>query len=355
MNLSVTLEVFIAECQILGTNQVLITKIPSEKYLINNISVIVFNAILILPTIALNLVASITILKTPQLKSKPCYFIILAQSVIDLAVGVVGIPSYISFIASWTGGASSCLSTSLLFRGGMISVLSSLVTVSILTLERYIAIIHPYAYKTQVTKKRIVICTASSAVVHSGFVAVSYLGKQLVMIYGMISAGLVFFFTTFAYTRIFFVARSLVGSPSQPHDVGKLQNVTKTKLLRQKIKLAKSCFAVVICFFSLCFLPQAIAFPYYTDLKKVENIEIGVWIGTIVLVNSSANSVLFFWAKKMLRKEGIKFLKAIPCINKTESWVEGKSQWTRKLPAHKNTLYHTYKVVIAWYSAFKWR
>ena len=87
MNQSVTDQHFMTKCQILRTNQLLITKIPSERYQINNISVIVFSAVLILPTIALNLVASITILKTPQLKSKPCYFIILVQSLIDLAVG----------------------------------------------------------------------------------------------------------------------------------------------------------------------------------------------------------------------------------------------------------------------------
>ena len=318
MNQSVTDQHFMTKCQILRTNQLLITKIPSERYLINNISVIVFSAVLILSTIALNLIASITILKTPQLKSKPCYFIILVQSLIDLAVGVLGIPSYISFVASWTGGASSCLATSLLFKGGMISVFLSLFAISMLTLERYIAIVHPYAYKTQVTKKRLLICIASNVVVTLGLFAVSYLSKGVFRIYAIVSTGFVFIFTAFAYTRIYFVSRRLVGPPCQPHDVAESKKVTKSKLLRQNIKLAKSCFVVVVCFFSLCFLPQAIAFPYYAELKTVENVEISVWIPTIVLVNSSANSVLFFWAKKMLRKEGIKFLKTIPCIKKTE-------------------------------------
>ena len=318
MNQSVTDEDFMRRCQILRTNQLLVTKIPSKRYLINNISAIVFNAVLVVPTIALNLVASITILKTPQLKSKPCYFIILIQSVVDLAVGVLGIPSYIFLAASWTGVASSCLATLLTFRGGIISVLLSFFTISMLTLERYIAIVHPYAYKTQVTKKRLLIGIASGVVVTVVLVAVSFLGKGLMGIYGIVMAGLSFLFTAFAYTRIYFAARCLIGSPSQPHDVAVPENLTKSKLLRQNIKLAKSCFAVVVCFFSLCFLPQAIAFPYYAKLKTVENVEVAVWIAALAPVNSIANSVLFFWAKKMLRKEGIKFLKTIPCIKKAE-------------------------------------
>jgi hypothetical protein len=47
-------------------------------------------------TVLLNAVAMITILKSSQLKSKPCYFIILVQSINDLAVGIVSIIHLIS-------------------------------------------------------------------------------------------------------------------------------------------------------------------------------------------------------------------------------------------------------------------
>ena len=68
------------------------SELPSEKSLIVHLIVLVFNSILIIPTIVLNVVSIITVLKCSQLNSKPCYFVILVESVIDSAVGVVGIP-----------------------------------------------------------------------------------------------------------------------------------------------------------------------------------------------------------------------------------------------------------------------
>ena len=306
-------------CQILGTSQLLIKKIPSEKYLINNIAVIIFNAVLIIPTISLNFVASLTILKSFQLKSKPCYYIILVQSMIDLGVGVLGIPSYIFIVSSWTGGLSNCIATSVMFRCGTISVLLSMVTILALTWQRYVAIVHPHAYKTKVTKKRLMRFITSGAVLVFFLTILSYLVQGMIRVYAIVSATLVFLFAAFAYTKIYFVSRKLARSPLHQRQNGAAgNNVARLKLFRQEIQVAKSCFIVVVCFFSLCFLPQVIAFPYYADLTKFENVEIWVWVGTAVQLNSSVNSLIFFWTKKALRNEGIKFLKAIPCARKIE-------------------------------------
>ena len=50
------------------------TNIPSDTLLINQISAIAFNGILIIPTILLNAIAIITILKSSQLKKKYILF-----------------------------------------------------------------------------------------------------------------------------------------------------------------------------------------------------------------------------------------------------------------------------------------
>lgn len=74
-------------CQILGTTHFFATKLLPEKFIINRIFVIAFNGIMIIPTLLLNGVAVITIFKSSQLSSKPCYFVILLQSVFDSAIG----------------------------------------------------------------------------------------------------------------------------------------------------------------------------------------------------------------------------------------------------------------------------
>jgi hypothetical protein len=141
MNLSLTQEEFEISCQILGTTNFIITKLPSNNLLINHIFAVALNGILIIPTILLNAVAVLTIFKSSQLNSKPCYFIVLIQSVNDLAIGLLGIPLFIFFLASSIGGISKCITTSLASRANMVPVGVSAITLSAMTLERYIAIL----------------------------------------------------------------------------------------------------------------------------------------------------------------------------------------------------------------------
>ena len=99
---------FEISCEMLGTTQFVITKLPSEKLLLNHVLAIIFNSVLMIPTILLNGIAVKTVLKSSQLSSKPCYFIILLQSVVDLAVGVLVIPLFIVYLASAIRGFSNC-------------------------------------------------------------------------------------------------------------------------------------------------------------------------------------------------------------------------------------------------------
>ncbi|CAB3988151.1 melanocyte-stimulating hormone receptor-like [Paramuricea clavata] len=269
------------------------------------------NSILIIPTILLNAIAIITILKFSQLNSKPCYFIILVQSVIDLAVGVFGFPLFLVFLASGIGKFSNCIVATLAFQTTTIPVGISTITLSAMTLERYIAILHPYAYSAKVTKKRLLIYVGSGAVMLFSLFFPSLVIQKLIAVYGTISITLVFFFTVFAYTRIYLVARKLARSQNQLHDAAGKENITRKKLFFREIKLAKSCFIVVVCFCILCFLPTAFLVTFYKYLDKFEYLVFLIWIGTLSLLNSSVNSLIFFWTKTMLRKQAVKMINSM--------------------------------------------
>lgn len=82
-------------------------KLPSEKLIINHIFAIALSSILIVPTLLLNAVAVITILKS-KLRSRPCYYFLFLQSMFDLAVGMLGILSFIFLLTNSIGGISNC-------------------------------------------------------------------------------------------------------------------------------------------------------------------------------------------------------------------------------------------------------
>ena len=299
MNRSVIQEEFEISCQILGTTHFIITKLPSNN--INHIFAIALNGILIIPTILLNAVAVLTIFKSSQLNSKPCYFIILVQSVVDLAIGVLGIPFFNFFLASNIGGISKCITTSLASRAKMVPVGVSGIILSAMTLERYIAIL-------QVTKRRLLIYVGCFAAVDLFLVILSFEHPRLLEIYATVKITFVFFFIAFVYTRIYLVVRKLAQSQNKPHDAASEENLTRMKLFLREIKQAKSCFIVVICFCVLGFLPKTIAVPFFPSIDQFEELAMKIWIITLRLCNSSVNSVIFFWTKTMLKKEAVKML-----------------------------------------------
>ena len=294
-------------CHFLGTTNYFVSSF--ERYFLSNVAAAVVNGALIFSTIFLNAVSIITILKSSQLKSKPCYYIILIQSVIDLAVGVFVIPLHLLYLVQVITGSSNCFGTFLVLKSITLPLVASTITLSAMTLERYVAILHPYAYTTQVTEKRILSYVGFGTTVTIFVIVLSIRIQVIIGMFAVLLVSLTFLFIVFAYTRIYMVVRRLRHSPSKSSDVETEKNLSRKKLLLLEIKQAKSCFIIVICFFILSFLPPVIFTFFLHRSKDEEKLRAAQsWIYTIAILNSSANSVIFFWTKTFLRKEAKKRL-----------------------------------------------
>ena len=310
MNQSMEQDIFKISCHIFGRTHVFIRKLPSDKLLVNHIAILTVNIILIIPTILLNAVSITTIVKSSQLKNKLCYFIILLQSVTDLAVGVLGIPLFLIFLVTGMGKISNCFVATLAYRSSVLPIGVSILTLSALTMERYIAVLHPYS--TQVTRRRILLYLCSGVVVMFLVVILSLAIEGLIKKFTMVLATLFFTFAAFVYARIYLVVRKLARSQNKPQDAAAVNDLTKQKMFLREIKQAQKCFNVVICFFVLCFLPVIVTISVAANVDEYELHEaIQNWATTLAITNSSINSIVFFWTKTMLRKEAVKMLKVI--------------------------------------------
>ena len=181
-----------------------------------------------------------------------------------------------------------------------------------MTAERYIAILHPYAYTTQVTKRRLLIFVCFTAVVHS--IATAFPARydnKLVRIYPSMVGLLTPTFIAFSYTRIYLIVRRLARSANRPHDPASGGNGTRRKAFQQEIKQAKSCFIVVICFFTLTFLPALAAQAFFQNISKFESVAIFFLLISLGHSTSIVDSVIFFWTRTMLRKEAAKMLRTM--------------------------------------------
>lgn len=163
-------------------------------------------------------------------------------------------------------------------------------------MERYIAILHPYAYQTWVTRKRIAVFIA---VVVMALLLILVLHEYLevhglfMLIVGT-STIIIFFFTAFAYTRIYLVVKNLSSSLSRPHDAGVIKTSRKKRLLKQ-IKLAKSCFIGVLSYGTLFLFPAVIAIAVYSRRENIELQGGVIWCINSGILNASLNSITYFW------------------------------------------------------------
>ena len=129
---------------------------PTTSYIINSVVGCVVNAILAVLGTFLNTLVVCVFWKTPTLRQKVSYFMIMVLSSIDLCTTITVHPFY---LVNSIAEASKCFykmlyQTTTIMLSGM-----SYLTFFVMNIERYLAIFHPFFHKVRVTKRR---CLLSS-------------------------------------------------------------------------------------------------------------------------------------------------------------------------------------------------
>ncbi len=282
---------------------------PSDSFLVNQIVVCSFNDVLILPTILLNSVAIATISKCRQLNEKLTYFLVLVQSVVDLLVAIVGMPLFIFVLVGDIKGDANCAVNSVIIHAPHLIAGYSLITLSALNFERYMGIFHPFIHRTKLTKKKLLFHVAHSCVSHTVTVLMFYLFMNVRRLVIAIVIPVFLVETTYVYVRIFLVARKRPAQNGQPNGAAGRRNESTTETKKnylREIKLAKSCFMIVFLFI-FTFLPLSILYIWFADQMPPTKFRIvQSWCLTVAMLNSSLNSVIFFWTRPVLRTEAKK-------------------------------------------------
>lgn len=239
----------------------------------NRVALFAFNVILLFFTVFLNLLSLLTIRKSSQLKNKLCYFVILLQSAVDFVVGVFTIPMSIFYLATPLLGIQNCLAIALMYI--LMLVIPSLapVTLSAMTVERYIGVLHPYFYHRNVTKRRILIYASVAGSLCVSNIGLIFYGPSMFGVSSTIIMVSFFLFIAYAYTRIFLVVRKLARAENRPADCNQHDNQSGRRRIFQEIKHAKSCFIVVI-WYGVLLLPISLT-PIFVDYAQVNR---GVYI-----------------------------------------------------------------------------
>lgn len=271
----------------------------------NRFLLISVNAVLIFSTIFLNLISVITIRKSSQLKNKICYFVILVQSAVDCVGGISSIPLFIITLTMPSLGLKNCLVFRLIFVSMLVVPSLAPVSLSAMTAERYAGVLHPYSYQSLVTKRRVLIYVGVAGFLCAAHAVFMFNGPRISIAVIMLSF---FLFITYAYTRIYLVVRRLDRPESRPAGSVSQDNHSGRRRLLREIKHAKCCFIVVF-LYGIFMLPSSLV-TVFASLGVNRGVY-NCWLFTLYVINSSINSVTFFWTKALLRAEAWKIVKSI--------------------------------------------
>ena len=259
--------------------------------------------------------------KSTKMRSKLSYFVIMLLSSVDLAVVTIVHSTFLLQTINEINGTPNCIYkvsywSSLFFFTGI-----SVLTLLILNLERYTAIIHPFWHRTTVTKRRLMFIWAILWLITVVNTVSLFLYWRLCTIITITVISILCCTSLLTYTSIFRVARKRKGITAR-NILGHHTNSgnrhgevsgNMAAFLRE-LKMAKTYFLIVVLAF-VCFLPGGIFVPierFKSSWSETETEQISIafiWILTLISMNSTLNCLVFFWANKMLRREAMKHFK----------------------------------------------
>ncbi len=305
-----------------------IVRKPTTSYVINSIFGCIVNAILAILGTFLNALVVAVFWKTPRLRSKVTYFVIMLLSCIDMCVTIIVHPSYlVNSIAEITQtskcGYKMVYQTSAVVLSGM-----SYLTFFVMNIERYLSICKPFYHMRNVTKERcFILCVCLWLIcIATGIAPIFGIDIQPLV---TALAVLVLGGTLFIYLSIYKMAKKgrnsrLRASSRTGQDAFSVTVEESTSALDSRVstrskktvsflhdlQLAKMYVIVV---FSTIFLnlPNALVLAVFSERVETLDgvVQVKIWTLTLVAMNSTFNSLIFFWANDRLRTEGWRLCK----------------------------------------------
>ena len=290
-----------------------IIRSPSSTFINSRIAACVVNVLFSLVGTILNTLVLYIFWKSPQRRSKISYFGIMLMSSLDLAVVTIVQLLYISFRINAILEQAKCLHLMAFAIAAYIFTGMSMTILVTINIERYFSIVRPVLHRTMATKKRFLLTCVLIWFVQILMTVCWFLFSG----FGSIGSAIFYFLTCvtsfFVYLSIFFVARKKLRNVHPVNNTSGQDTSNNRMSFLRELKLAKTYVLVVLLCF-LCYLPYGIVLANNLVDRNVESIDergtmASTWTVTLVLINSTLNCCVFFWANRELRKEGLKVVR----------------------------------------------
>ena len=289
--------------------------------ILNVVFLCIINIIFMFAGIFLNSVVIISLWRSRQLRKKLCYFMVLVLSCFDLPVVCITHPLVITSTTYLPiEGIQRMQEDRRVFITFILCGFSMLALFT-LNIERFMALTFPFFHQVFVTRKRLVYFFAFLSVTVVGVSPMIFINRKTAIVVNVLAAiciSVMLFLSTYANYKMFVIAKSKrVDRNVAPSTPTLKKKCRKIQIIN--LKSICTCSLAVGCYF-ICCCPYIVyvAFMRFTSgapSRDKQLLQFGLWSNTFVSINSTLNCVIFFWRNSVLRREGMKIIKALNVID----------------------------------------
>ena len=232
----------------------------------------------------------------------------------DLMVGMVVQPCYVVFrlYENISHLVPPCLLRIVYSESFWVCYGVSFLTLSAISIERYIALHLHLRYKGLVTTQRVlivamIIWVLDIALTFMEWIALSKLLRNC-------HAALLLFCLLVTFATHFKILLILRRHQRQINSINRMPS--KRKTLKRQTRLAVSVSYIVVIYVT-CNIPVLFVMVYNFAGGHFNNLNVFSWTETIAVLNSSINPVIFCWRNRGIRRAVLNILAKMICLNRT--------------------------------------
>jgi hypothetical protein len=255
--------------------------------------------------IILNTLVIVCLLKSSRLRKKLCNFMILVLSCLDLVTVITSHPVLVLQLVLWLNERHDLAAKMNIYLHFTCVFLGfSLLALLVMNIERYLGVYYPIFHRTSVTRRRLLTLLAILFILPTKLIILST--NDLVISFPVA----LIIFIAIVYPPLVYINYKLFKISRKVRRNNIMSSEVKRKVNTKSIS---TCLLVVACLMLLTISSSWYLALSFVSLKSTsKNVRLSfIWGNTIYTMNSTFNSLIFFWKNKVLRTEAIKLLKTL--------------------------------------------
>jgi hypothetical protein len=255
--------------------------------------------------IILNTLVIVCLLKSSRLRKKLCNFMILVLSCLDLVTVITSHPVLVLQLVLWLNERHDLAAKMNIYLHFTCVFLGfSLLALLVMNIERYLGVYYPIFHRTSVTRRRLLTLLAILFILPTKLIILST--NDLVISFPVA----LIIFIAIVYPPLVYINYKLFKISRKVRRNNIMSSEVKRKVNTKSIS---TCLLVVACLMLLTISSSwYLALSFVSRKSTSKNVRLSfIWGNTIYTMNSTFNSLIFFWKNKVLRTEAIKLLKTL--------------------------------------------